>query len=274
MFDLAFTWKNSVNAVIDGVSMFIGQRALKSLNSSERIQLKTMVATFNVNPSITTISCYSLTNDSEETDLSPSITSYPPCITKHNVLIISGVMNAQIGKNINHKFSLHNSSNRNGEHLTDFMLENKLRCLNTKFQKRKGKLWIYSHANNTKTVIDYILINKKWNNSALNCEVYSSFKDVSSNHQIVTAKIWLSLWRHAAWTTTTIHYDWSLLNNRYIRDKYMLTLRNKFNALQEISETPTPNDKYENFVNFRVEKNLKMSTDKKKSYIIVVILVM
>ena len=30
---------------------------------------------------------------------------------------------------------------------------------------------------------------------------------------------------------------------------YTLTLRNKFDALQEISETPTPNDEYENFVN-------------------------
>ena len=49
--------------------------------------------------------------------------------------------------------------------------------------------------------------------------------------------------------TTSIHYDWSLLNNRYIRDKYTLTLRNKFDALQEILETPIPNDEYENFVN-------------------------
>ena len=29
----------------------------------------------------------------------------------------------------------------------------------------------------------------------------------------------------------------------------MLTLRNKFDALQEVSETPTPNDEYKNFVN-------------------------
>ena len=39
------------------------------------------------------------------------------------------------------------------------------------------------------------------------------------------------------------------LKNRDIRDKHMLTLRNKFNALQEISETPTPNDEHKNFVN-------------------------
>ena len=33
----------------------------------------------------------------------------------------------------------------------------------------------------------------------------------------------------------------------------MLTLRNEFNALLEISETPTPNDKYKNFVTAHLE---------------------
>ena len=36
------------------------------------------------------------------------------CIAKHDVLLIGGDMDAQIGPNVNHKFSLHNSSNRNG----------------------------------------------------------------------------------------------------------------------------------------------------------------
>ena len=76
-------------------------------------------------------------------------------------------MNAEIGKNVNTKY---NSSNRNEEHLTDFTLENRLTYLNTKFQKRKIKLWTYTYANNTKTQIDYNFINKKWNNSALNSQ--------------------------------------------------------------------------------------------------------
>ena len=100
---------------------------------------------------------------------SPSIkklSSLVHSILKYKVLIICGDMNAQIGKNIN-KFSLHNSSKRNGEHLTDFMLENRLTCLNTEFQKRKGKLWTNTYANNAQAQIDYILIDKKWNNSAL-----------------------------------------------------------------------------------------------------------
>ena len=93
--------------------------------------------------------------------------------------------------------------------------------------EKKGK----TYANNIKAQIDYVFINKKWNNSALNCEVYFSFEGVFSYNRIVTAKIRLSLRRNATRTTTTVHYDWSLLNNRDIRDKYALTLRTKFHTL-------------------------------------------
>ena len=140
-FVFASAWKNSVNAIIGDVGMLIGPQALKSLNSIKKIQVRMMVATFNDNPSATIISCYNPTNVSEETDLIAfynKLSSLIRNIPKHNILIISGDMNAQIGKNINDKFSLHNSSNKNGEHLTDFTIENRLTCLNTKFQKRKG----------------------------------------------------------------------------------------------------------------------------------------
>ncbi len=99
-------------------------------------------------------------------------------IPKHNVLVIGGDMNAQIGKNGNHKFSLRNSSNRNGQHLVDFARKNRLTCLNSNFQKRERKLWTCTYPNNTKAQIDYIFINKKWKNSAINCEAYSSFEGV------------------------------------------------------------------------------------------------
>ena len=38
-----------------------------------------------------------------------------------------------------------------------------------------------------------------------------------------------------------------------IRDKYTLALRNKYNALQEQTETPIPNEDYKNFVNAHLE---------------------
>ena len=217
------------------VGILIGPRALKSLNSIEKTQPRMMVATFNGNPSTTIISLYSPINVSDETDLIAiynELSSLVRSIPKHNVLIIGWAMNAQIVKNVNNKFSLHNSLNRNREHQSDLTQENRLTCLNTKFQNRKGKLWFNIYANNAKTQIDNILINKKWNNSTLNCEAYSSFEGVFFDHRIVTDKIRLSLRKNAARTTTALHYDWSLLNNRDISDKYTLTLRNKF----EISE--------------------------------------
>ena len=82
----------------------------------------------------------------------------------------------------------------------------------------------------------------------MNCEAYSSFEGVSSDHRIVTAKIRLSLRKNTTRTVTTRHYDWALLNNRDIRDKYALELRNRFETLQEKTEKVTPNDEYENFV--------------------------
>ena len=87
----------------------------------------------------------------------------------------------------------------------------------------------------------------------MNCEAYSSFEGVSSVHQIFTAKIRLGLRKNATRITSTIHYDWALLNNRDIRDKYTLKLRNKFYVLQGKRETHTPNDEYENFVNAHLE---------------------
>ena len=186
--------KNSVNASVGGLGMIIGPRTLKTLNSIERIQPRMMVATFNGNPKATIISCYSPTNVSDETELVTfyeELSSLVCSIPKHNLQVIGGDMNAQIGKNRNNKYSLHNTSNRNGQHLIDFMIENRLTCLNTNFQKREGKLWTYTYANNSKVQIDFI--NRKWKNSEMNCEAYSSFEGVSSNHRIVTTKVRVSL---------------------------------------------------------------------------------
>ena len=167
-----------------------------SLSLSIYIYIYILSATFNGNPRATIISCYSPTNVSEETELVTfydELSSLVRSIPKHNMLVIGGDMNAQIGKKGNNKYSLHNMSNRNGQHPTDFMIENRLAFLNTNYQKRKGKLWTYTYANNTKAQIDYVLINKKWKNSSMNCEAYSSFEGVSTDYRIVTAKIRLSL---------------------------------------------------------------------------------
>ena len=212
--------------------MLIGPRVSKTLNIIERIQPRMMAAMFKGNPRATIISCYSPTNVSEETELVAfydELSSLVCSIPKHNILVIGGDMNAQIGKNGNNRYSLHNTSNRNGQHLTEFMMENRLTCLNTNYQKREGKLWTYTYAN---------------------------FRS-PNNHGKDTKK--------TPHCSTTKHYDWALLNNRNIRDKYVLELRNRFETLQEKTDIGTPNDEYENFVNVRqrsvFQQNLELNIE-------------
>ena len=119
-------WKNSVNAIVGGVRMLIGLRALKTLNSIERIQSRIMTVTFNGNPRAIIVPCYSPTNVREEIELVAfydELSFLVRSIPKHNVLVIGGDMNAQIRKN--NKCSLHSTSYRNGQHLTDFMIEDR-----------------------------------------------------------------------------------------------------------------------------------------------------
>ena len=66
---------------------------------------------------------------------------------------------------------------------------------------------------------------------------------MSSDHWIITAKIRRSQRKNATRTATTKQYD------IIIGDKYVVELRNRFEALQEKTEKSTPNDEYVNFVN-------------------------
>ena len=74
-----------------------------------------MRASFNVNPCVTTFSCYSSINANDGTNIiifHNELFSLVQYIPKHNVLIIGGDMNAQICKGGNNKFCWHNSLNK------------------------------------------------------------------------------------------------------------------------------------------------------------------
>ena len=136
---------------------------------------------------------------------------------------MGGDLNAQIGKNGNHKYSRHNSSNRNGEYLTNFTIENTLTNLSTKKGETTKERLIRKQYLCTDR---QRLYNKKLKNSAVNCKAYSDFLGVTSNHRIVSAKIPLTLRKNATRTTSTIDYDLALINNKDIRDKFGIELKN------------------------------------------------
>ena len=87
-----------------------------------------MIATFHGNPETTVISCYSPTNVSGEIDTEiffSDLSSLIRQVPKHNVLLIGGDFNAQLGQN-NFKQAYHINSNRNGEMLKNLLLKTSL----------------------------------------------------------------------------------------------------------------------------------------------------
>ena len=212
-----------------------------------------ITATFNSNPQLTVISCYSPTNcadpdivESFYDDLTETICHIP----KHNFMMVGGDFNAQLG-NQSALFTYHQQSNRNGAYLESIMTQFNLRATNTKFQKRPGKLWTITYANGAKGQIDYILVNRKWLNSVMNCEAYNSFESINSDHRIVSAQIRLSVRAHKPKRRTAI-YQWDTLRtDDNIRSQFAVAIKNRFQILNnEVNlDCPSNNSKlYSNMV--------------------------
>ena len=176
--------------------MLLSSQAYNTIASVEIISPRIMIVNFQGNPQTSVISCYSPINISEkqETEIFyTKLTCLTRQIPKHNVLIIGGDLNAHLGKDSGYTYAYHQTTNRNGQMLKDYLQENNMLCLNTHFQKRHGQLWTHNSPNDFKSQIDFIIINKKWKNSVKNCRAYNSFNSIASDHRIITADIKLSL---------------------------------------------------------------------------------
>ena len=95
----------------------------------------------------------------------------------------------------------------------NLLIENKLLYLNTHFQNRQGQTWTYKEPNSSTSQIDYVIINKKWKNSAKNCRAYHSFVSVASDYRIVSGQIRLTLRANKKKKKNNKPYDWSSLKN-------------------------------------------------------------
>ena len=123
--------------------MFLSPIAYRSLLNVESVSSRIMIATFNGNPKVTAVSCYSPTNYSEEEEIQEfydQLTELIKQVLKHNVLLIGGDISAKISTEDCKGDSLHINTNRNGEFLLNLNTECALINLGTNYCKPKGKL--------------------------------------------------------------------------------------------------------------------------------------
>ncbi|XP_072048490.1 uncharacterized protein [Amphiura filiformis] len=175
--------------------------------------------------------------------------------------MVIGDYNARIGEE-DARFTYHETTHRNGKFLLDLASERNLIITNTMFQKKKGKLWTFVSPGGNKYQLDYILVRKKWRNSLLNSEAYSSFASVGSDRRIVSAKMRLSL-RKSKTAARRRQYDWKLLStDSNLQKQYTIKVRNRFQPLENISETTT--EKYERLITAHTEATDKTVPVRKK----------
>ena len=111
--------------------------------------------------------------------------------------------------------------------MEELLLECQLQALNTKFHKRKEKLWTFQFPNRTRTQLGYILINSKWKNSVTNCEVCSSMAIVKPDHRIITIQVRISL-RANIKIKKISQYDWKIFRtDENIKLAYELVIQNR-----------------------------------------------
>ncbi|XP_078661569.1 uncharacterized protein LOC144905694 [Branchiostoma floridae x Branchiostoma belcheri] len=240
--------RNQAGAAVGGVGIMLGSTASSSLAKVTKNTERILTASFQGNPVASIIVTYCPTNTADEDtvkahyeDLARAIEAIPA----HNLLLVIGDFNARIGDQ-DAKFTFHKETNRNGRLLLDLANEKDLVVSSTDFCKKAGKLWTFISPGGMKYQLDYVLIRRKWRNSMLNVEAYSSFASVGSDHRIVSARVRLSLRKKKA-EPRKRPYDWNLFKTRSdLQEQYTIEVHNRFQPLKDLDESAT--ERYERFI--------------------------
>ncbi len=239
-------WRNTIGAAVGGVGVLLSPFARKVLVSVCRTSPRIMKVTLNGNPMTTIIVTYAPTNVTDDDEIESyynSLTEATKNVPAHNFMVVIGDFNARVGKDYG-KFTYHETTNRNGEHLLEYALENNLVITNTTFQKKSSKLWTCELPNGYRAQLDYILVRNKWKNSVIDSVVYNSFASIGSDHRIVSAKLRLSLRANKS-PPKKIKYDWSkLASDPDLQERYTVEIKNRFSALCESSDNEDQTARY------------------------------
>ncbi|XP_072048615.1 craniofacial development protein 2-like [Amphiura filiformis] len=152
-----------MGAAVGGVGVLLSNFTRKVLVFVCYISPRIRKVTLNGNPQTTIIVTYSPTNVADEddvTDFYNQLTKATREVPAHNFLIVIGDFSARVGQDIA-KFSYHETTNRNGELMLCYTLENNLVVTNTTFQKRATKLWTSELPSGYRAQLDYVLVRKK-----------------------------------------------------------------------------------------------------------------
>ena len=198
-------------AASGGVGLLVNKTAPATLARVVKWNKRIVVANFGGNPSLTIVVHYPpVEGDVEAKEHYEQLAAVVKEVPKHNMLVVMGDFNAHLDKSIA-KYSYHDSCNSNGKLVANFIQETNLCVVSASFQEKPSKLWTY--VSDSKTQVDYIMVNRKWKNSVHDGQAYNTFSTIGYDHRIVAAKIKLSLRTNKSVSQRT-SYQWSALKGK------------------------------------------------------------
>ncbi|GFO37891.1 craniofacial development protein 2-like protein [Plakobranchus ocellatus] len=128
--------------------------------------------------------------------------------------------------------------NERGEKLIEWCQTNNIIVGNTWLQQPPRRKWTWkSPGDETRNQIDYMMISKRYRNALLLAKPYPS-ADCYSDHVPVVGKFKLKLKKNSK-PSANIKFDLAILKtNQTIREKYQISVQNKFEALGDAEEAP------------------------------------
>ena len=225
-----------------GVRLLLSKDAAKSLIEWELVSEKIITARFtSKGRNITIIHCYAPTNSAEfeEKETYQHLQTVTQKLPKRDIQVVMGDMNAKIG-NDNDKWKGTmgkeglGQMNENGLLFADCCTLNELIIGGTLFpHKPTHKATWISPDLQTENQIDHITITKKWRRVLLDVRVKRG-ADINSDHHLLVGEFKMKLAAKKK-TDKKVHRRFEIrkLQNTKIRQELGITLRNRFQALEE-----------------------------------------
>ena len=231
-----------------GVAILMTDKTEKSLIDWEPISERIITATFKSKVSkLVIVSVYAPTNDASEEEKITFYESLQTTLNKINnreIVVLAGDLNAKIGSDNTNKEQVMGkhalgSMNNNGEHLTDFCLENDLVIGGSLFSHKDVHKYTWvSPDGRTKNQIDHITISRKWRSSLLDVRSKRG-ADINSDHILLKAVLKLKLKRIEVRKNGRRKFNLQKLIEQ--REEFNIELKNRFEILQNDRQAQTDN---------------------------------
>ena len=246
-----------------GVGILMSKAAARSLIDWTPVNERIIQARYHSQHiKLTLIHTYAPTEDAEEQTKDEFYMRLQDVLdkrNKHDMLIVTGDMNAKVGsesqdyERVMGKHGL-GRRNNNGERLCEMCDMNELVITGTLFPHKDihKATWV-SPDGKTKNQIDHTLINKRFRNSVQNTRAYRS-ADIGSDHYLVCTTIKLRLKNKPKENKNTrVKYDTAKLKNENILKTFAITLRNRYEVLEEKEQRGVGDEEVDR--DFRVMEN-------------------